>query len=135
MGWEEGSKTPLFSEKQGEETERKQEPRSFPLPLPLSPHPTPLTTQVPDSFCEKTSLQTHFDFWEAAQLHSLPSFPLPGLGARSPAGRWGGGTVGSRAGCRGPGASPTPSLRTATTVAGTLPSGRPQAPRGKVGES
>lgn len=102
MGWEERSKTPLVSEKQGcRETERNQELRSS--SLPMSPHPTPLTTKVPDSFCEKTSLQTHFDFWEAAQLHSLPSLFLGWeLALRQGAGAGGLGVDSRVRGCQGP---------------------------------
>lgn len=53
--------------------------------LPPSPPPSP-NTQVPDSFLKKTSLQTHSDFWEAAQFHSLSLLPLPRQGADSLAG-------------------------------------------------
>lgn len=71
--------------------------------------PTPLNTQVPDSFCAKTSLQTHFDFWEAAQLYSsslLPASSFPGwevaLGQLPGAGLLWGRQLGKKHDCQGP---------------------------------
>lgn len=77
---EEERKTTQFSEKQRGETrgERGGREGRKNLSLPLSPCTPAPNTQVPDSFGEKTSLQTHSDFWEAAQLRSLSSLPFRG---------------------------------------------------------
>lgn len=93
---------------------------SMPTPTP------PLNTQVPDSFFAKTSLQTHSDFWEAAQLHSPSALPVPGLGAGPPALAWGCGWVfrgARRAEGRGERPAPAKSQRDLTPSAAVAAAG------------
>lgn len=77
MGCEEESKNLLFTEKQRfGGTGTGKEERAL-LSFSTFPPPPPQTHRCQTVFAgKKTSLQTHSDFWEAAQLHFLSYSPF-----------------------------------------------------------
>lgn len=131
MVWKEkGRVRPLHFQRSSAAKEGGQEGKAFSSLSLNAPHPQ--THRCQTALVKKTSLQTHSDFWEAAQLYSLSSSPLPG---QFPEVGVGGGDWGeSWVSGRGEGPTPVRSLPDLTSsaaaiAAGTPPSGRPQAPQ------
>lgn len=77
MVWKEkGRVRPLHFQRSSAAKEGGQEGKAFSSLSLNAPHPQ--THRCQTALVKKTSLQTHSDFWEAAQLYSLSSSPLPG---------------------------------------------------------